>query len=64
MEDQFEKKANIKRENVAKNELQRMRNIAAARKVKIPQTGMLPAARPTTKDVSTYSFLKLSFISG
>lgn len=51
MEDQFEKLQNKKRENVAKNELQRLRNIAAARKIKIPQTGLLPIERPFPKDL-------------
>ena len=52
MEDQFAKKNKIKQENVAKNELQRMRNIAVARKVKVPRTGMLPTEKMSTKDVS------------
>ncbi|XP_034247896.1 ribosome biogenesis regulatory protein homolog [Thrips palmi] len=51
MEDQFEKKKKIKRENVAKNELQRMRNIAAARKIKVPQAGMVSADRLSSKDL-------------
>lgn len=54
MEDQFAKKKKIKQENVAKNELQRMRNIAVARKVKVPRIGMLPTEKPSTKDVSTF----------
>lgn len=40
MEDQFAKKADAKTERVAKNELQRLRNIAKARKVKIPRGGV------------------------
>ncbi|KAK9888971.1 hypothetical protein WA026_004255 [Henosepilachna vigintioctopunctata] len=35
-EDQFEKKINVKAERIAKNELQRSRNIAKAKDLKIP----------------------------
>lgn len=45
MEDMFAKKANEKSEKVAKNELQRLKNIARARKVKIPRVGL-----PVTSD--------------
>ncbi|CAH0579211.1 unnamed protein product [Chrysodeixis includens] len=45
MTDMFEKKASEKSEKVAKNELQRLKNIARARKVKIPRVGL-----PVTSD--------------
>lgn len=40
MEDQFAKKAEAKTERVAKNELQRLRNIAKAKNVKVPRMGV------------------------
>ena len=51
MEDQYAKKKKQKLERVAKNEMQRMRNIAAARKVKVPRIGMLPADNLSSKDL-------------
>lgn len=39
MEDQFEKKKNLRSEKVAKNELQRMRNIVRAKKIPVPRSG-------------------------
>ncbi|XP_022114034.2 ribosome biogenesis regulatory protein homolog [Pieris rapae] len=45
MTDMYEKKASEKSEKVAKNELQRLKNIARARKVKIPRVGL-----PITSD--------------
>lgn len=53
MEDQFAKKTDIKSEKVAKNELQRLRNIAKTRKVKIPRFGL------TNPDVSSAKEVKL-----
>ena len=51
MEDPFEKEIEAKRERVAKNEVQRLRNMARAQKVKIPGSqGLAPP--PTGKDVS------------
>ncbi len=41
-DDPFEKAREDKRERVAKNELQRLRNIARARKVKVPGVGLTP----------------------
>lgn len=38
----FAEKVKTKKENVAKNEYQRLRNIAAARKIKVPQVGLPP----------------------
>ncbi|XP_060522023.1 ribosome biogenesis regulatory protein homolog [Cylas formicarius] len=51
MEDQFSKKMNNKSENVAKNELQRLRNIAKAKKVKVPRVGVLNADVSSAKDL-------------
>ncbi|KAI5651697.1 ribosome biogenesis regulatory protein (RRS1) domain-containing protein [Phthorimaea operculella] len=45
MTDMYEKKATEKSEKVAKNELQRLKNMARARKVKIPRVGI-----PVTSD--------------
>jgi len=42
-EDPYEKEAEAKREKVAKNELQRLRNLAKAKKVNVPTAGVLPA---------------------
>ena len=42
MEDPFEKAKEAKRERVAKNELQRLRNIARSKKVKVPGVGLTP----------------------
>lgn len=51
-EDQFAKKIEAKSERVAKNELQRLRNIARAKKVKVPRMGMLAPDVSSSKDVS------------
>jgi regulator of ribosome biosynthesis len=50
-EDQFEKKTEAKSERVAKNELQRLKNIARSRKVQVPTAGLIPSARPEKKEV-------------
>lgn len=52
MEDQFAKKANAKAENVAKNEIKRMRNIVKAKKGAIPRTGYLGPDTASSSDVS------------
>lgn len=46
MEDQFEKRAKAKKERVAKNELQRLRNLARANKGKVPGVGLTPTDKP------------------
>lgn len=51
MEDQFAKKADMKSEKVAKNELQRLRNIAKARKIKVPRVGFTNPDVSSAKDV-------------
>ncbi|XP_055331070.1 ribosome biogenesis regulatory protein homolog [Paramacrobiotus metropolitanus] len=52
MNDPFEERQTAKKERVAKNELQRLKNIARAHKTKIPAGGILPATegRSISKD--------------
>ncbi|XP_030758609.1 ribosome biogenesis regulatory protein homolog [Sitophilus oryzae] len=50
-EDQFAKKTVAKSENVAKNELQRLRNIAKAKKVKVPRAGVTNPEVSSAKDL-------------
>lgn len=52
LEDQFAKKIEAKSERVAKNELQRLRNIARARKIKVPRMGLLTPEVSSAKDVN------------
>lgn len=52
MEDQFAKKNTVKAEKVAKNEIQRMRNIVKAKKGAIPRTGYLGPDTASSSDVS------------
>lgn len=53
-EDQFAKKALAKSEKIAKNELQRLRNIAKARNIKVPKMGLLNSDVASAKDVSHF----------
>nr|KAG5710216.1 hypothetical protein BaRGS_006735 [Batillaria attramentaria] len=50
-EDQFEKKKKEKSERVAKNELQRLRNLARAQKGKVPGVGLTPTGAPSKDHV-------------
>ncbi|XP_018323903.1 ribosome biogenesis regulatory protein homolog [Agrilus planipennis] len=50
-EDQFEKRKIAKQERVAKNELQRLHNIAKAQNIKIPRTGLLNPDVSSSKDL-------------
>lgn len=50
-EDQFEKKKDLKNEKVAKNEIQRMKNIARAKKQMIPKTGYLGVEAASSLDL-------------
>jgi len=50
-EDQFEKQTEAKSERVAKNELQRLKNIARSRKVAIPSAGLVPTEKPSKKEL-------------
>lgn len=52
-EDQFAKAANIKKENIAKNEFQRLRNIARNSNVRLPSMGVSGNKFARPKDVST-----------
>ncbi|XP_014274001.1 ribosome biogenesis regulatory protein homolog [Halyomorpha halys] len=51
--DMFEKKSSIKQEKVAKNEFQRLRNIAKAKKTKVPSMGLPPTPKMTAKQLNT-----------
>jgi regulator of ribosome biosynthesis len=51
-EDQFSKLSDIKKENVAKNEFQRLRNLAKAKNVKIPRVGFLSVDKLNSKQVT------------
>lgn len=51
-EDQFEKKAEIKAEKVSKNEVQRLRNLAKAKKINVPKAGLTPKERPSKTEVN------------
>lgn len=59
MEDQFAKKNNVKAESVAKNEIQRMRNIVKAKKGAIPRTGYLGPDTASVNDVSYIHIIRL-----
>ncbi|CAH1273159.1 RRS1 [Branchiostoma lanceolatum] len=50
-EDQFEKRMKAKKERVAKNELQRLRNIARGTKSKVPGVGLTPTEKPSKEEV-------------
>ncbi|XP_071815159.1 ribosome biogenesis regulatory protein homolog [Apostichopus japonicus] len=51
-EDQFAKKKGEKKERVAKNELQRLRNIARAQKSKVPGIGLIPKLQQSQDEVN------------
>lgn len=53
MEDQFAKKADLRNEKVAKNEIQRMKNIARAHKVVVPRAGYLGPDAASSKQLLT-----------
>ncbi|CAG9584572.1 unnamed protein product [Danaus chrysippus] len=57
MMDMYEKKAGEKSEKVAKNELQRLKNIARSRKVKIPRVGL-----PITSDKASATQLSTAAV--
>jgi regulator of ribosome biosynthesis len=62
-EDQFSKLSGIKNENVAKNEFQRLRNLAKAKNVKIPRVGFLPVDKLNSKQVTTFLIICSSIAS-
>ncbi|XP_078396532.1 ribosome biogenesis regulatory protein homolog [Cetorhinus maximus] len=51
-EDQFTKRVTAKKERVAKNELNRLRNIARAQKSKVPGMGLAPTDQPSKTELS------------
>lgn len=51
-EDQFAKRVKAKKERVAKNEFNRLKNIARAQKIKIPGVGLTPTAQQSKDDLS------------
>lgn len=53
MTDMFQKKKDLRDEKVAKNEIQRMRNIARAKKEEMPRTGYLGPEVATSKQLLT-----------
>uniref|UniRef100_UPI00398ECC0B ribosome biogenesis regulatory protein homolog n=1 Tax=Pristiophorus japonicus TaxID=55135 RepID=UPI00398ECC0B len=50
-EDQFTKRVTAKKERVAKNELNRLRNIARAQKIKVPGLGLTPTDQPSKAEL-------------
>ncbi|XP_019943133.2 ribosome biogenesis regulatory protein homolog [Paralichthys olivaceus] len=51
-EDQFAKRVKAKKERVAKNELNRLRNIARTQSVKVPGVGLTPKAQQSKDELS------------
>lgn len=51
MTDMFQKKKDLKNDRVAKNEIQRMKNIARAQKVNVPRMGFLSEESASAKDL-------------
>lgn len=51
-EDQFAKRVKAKKERVAKNEYNRLKNIARAQKVKVPGVGLTPVAQQSKDELS------------
>ncbi|KAM4718370.1 ribosome biogenesis regulatory protein homolog [Anableps anableps] len=51
-EDQFAKRNKAKKERVAKNELNRLKNIARAQKIKTPGVGLLPKAQQSKDELA------------
>ncbi|KAM9839164.1 ribosome biogenesis regulatory protein homolog [Aulostomus maculatus] len=50
-EDQFAKRVKAKKERVAKNELNRLRNIARAQKIKVPGVGLTPVVQQSKDEL-------------
>ncbi|XP_028825878.1 ribosome biogenesis regulatory protein homolog [Denticeps clupeoides] len=51
-EDQFAKRNKAKKERVAKNEFNRLRNIARSQKLKVPGVGLAPAGRQSRSELA------------
>ena len=60
-EDQFEKRATLKKERIAKNEYQRLRNIARHNKIAVPKVGVTGNTLTSPKEVSLSLSFFLSF---
>lgn len=52
MEDQFQKKMDLRSEKVASNEIKRMKNIVRAKKVALPRTGYLGPDAASSQQVN------------
>lgn len=64
MEDMFKKKMDLRNEKVAKNEIQRMKNIVRAKKVEMPRGGYLgPEAASSTQLLTAATVAKSSTAS-
>lgn len=53
MTDMFQEKRDLRLEKISKNEINRMKNIARAKKIKLPRTGFVGEASATSKELST-----------
>ncbi|XP_067434302.1 ribosome biogenesis regulatory protein homolog [Thunnus thynnus] len=51
-EDQFAKRVKAKKERVAKNEFNRLKNIARAQKIKVPGVGLTPVAQQSKDELA------------
>lgn len=64
MEDQFQKKLDMRSEKVAKNEVHRMKNIVRAKKIAVPRTGYLgPEAASASELLTAATIAKSSTAS-
>lgn len=64
MEDQFQKKIDMRSEKVAANEIKRMKNIVRAKKIPVPRAGYLgPEAASSTQLLTAASVAKASTAS-
>lgn len=62
-EDQFSKLSETKSENVAKNEFQRLRNLAKAKNIKIPRVGFLSVDKLNSKQVTILLIIYISKVN-
>jgi regulator of ribosome biosynthesis len=53
MTDMFQEKRDLRQEKIAKNEINRMKNVARASKIKLPRAGFVGEASATSKDLLT-----------
>lgn len=64
MEDQFQKKIDLRSEKVAKNEIKRMKNIVRAKKLEVPRAGYLgPEAASSSQLLTAATVAKASTAS-